>query len=499
MSFHLVQLYRRDGTLDRLPYFLTGVILLVFKHSLDWLTATAVFDRPWSPFRYFVLPAPVLELASLPEDDRLFYGTLLALALPFIVVGVLLTMQRLRAVGLPVALIVLFFVPVANLFFFLVLSILPTRPEPIPVISTETGNAPSTTDWKITPQFRQVAAQYRDSEHWQRIRSTHRRVTHDSSLASAGLSLAITVPVAIAFVYLSANVLQNYGVGLFVGMPFCVGLGSVVLFGLARPQSFGTCMAVTFLATTLVGLGVLFIALEGAICLLMAAPLGYALAFLGGALGYAIQSRPWAMDASPWMLLLLLGSLPSLMAAEAVTPSETRLLEVCSAVEINAPVPAVWEHVISFPELPEPNDWLFRAGVAYPLRAEIKGQGVGAVRYCVFSTGAFVEPIEVWDAPHVLGFRVEDQPEPMREWSPYAIHPPHLDGYLVSRRGCFHLVELPDGRTRLEGTTWYTNRMWPEFYWQLWSDAIIHRIHLRVLNHIKQLTEGDPLASAARE
>ena len=54
------------------------------------------------------------------------------------------------------------------------------------------------------------------------------------------------------------------------------------------------------------------------------------------------------------------------------------------------------------------------------------------------------------------------------------------------------LAALPDGTTRLEGTTWYTNRIWPSGYWRLWSDLIIHRIHLRVLNHIKNVSEGVP-------
>jgi hypothetical protein len=31
--------------------------------------------------------------------------------------------------------------------------------------------------------------------------------------------------------------------------------------------------------------------------------------------------------------------------------------------------------------------------------------------------------------------------------------------------------------------------MWPAVYWHIWSDYIIHRIHLRVLNHIKQAAE----------
>ena len=89
----------------------------------------------------------------------------------------------------------------------------------------------------------------------------------------------------------------------------------------------------------------------------------------------------------------------------------------------------------------------------------------------------------------VLRFRVTDQPEPMTELSPYRIHPPHLDHFLVSCEGQFRLERLPGGGTRLEGTTWYTNRMWPAPYWHLWSDAIIHRIHLRVLEHIRAIAE----------
>jgi hypothetical protein len=33
--------------------------------------------------------------------------------------------------------------------------------------------------------------------------------------------------------------------------------------------------------------------------------------------------------------------------------------------------------------------------------------------------------------------------------------------------------------------------MAPETYWKVWSDAIIHRIHLRVLQHLQRLAEVD--------
>jgi hypothetical protein len=79
----------------------------------------------------------------------------------------------------------------------------------------------------------------------------------------------------------------------------------------------------------------------------------------------------------------------------------------------------------------------------------------------------------------------------MKEWSPYGeIHPAHLDGYFVSKRGRFVLTPLTNGHTRIEGTSWYQHGLKPGPYWRWWSDAIIHRIHRRVLNHIKDLSES---------
>jgi hypothetical protein len=87
---------------------------------------------------------------------------------------------------------------------------------------------------------------------------------------------------------------------------------------------------------------------------------------------------------------------------------------------------------------------------------------------------------------------VTENPPPMKELSPYKdLHAPHLHGFMVSRQGQFRLSEK-DGKVLLEGTTWYTHDLAPEFYWGMMSDEIIHQIHLRVLNHIKQQVEKHP-------
>jgi hypothetical protein len=64
-----------------------------------------------------------------------------------------------------------------------------------------------------------------------------------------------------------------------------------------------------------------------------------------------------------------------------------------------------------------------------------------------------------------------------------------LHGYWVSKKGQFKLIRLANGHTLLEGTTWYINKIKPDWYWTLWSDYIVHKIHKRVLCHIKKVSE----------
>jgi hypothetical protein len=311
-------------------------------------------------------------------------------------------------------------------------------------------------------------------------------VTGGRDWLAAGLACVASVAVTVAGVALSANLLKSYGFGVFVLAPVTQGWLAALLYAIPRRRTMGDCVAVAAFALALSGAALLAVAIEGAICICMAAPLGLPLAALGGVVGYAVQLR--GGDAPPLVMLALLVSLPALIAAETHLEREPGVRAVVTTVDIAAPPAEVWKHVVEFPPLPEPTDLLFRTGLAYPLRAEIRGRGVGAVRHCVFSTGPFVEPITTWDEPRCLAFDVTDQPPPMEELSPFHVHPPHLDNFLVSRRGRFRLTETPTG-TRLEGTTWYTNRMWPAAYWHRWSDLIIGRIHRQVLDHVRTQAE----------
>lgn len=297
-----------------------------------------------------------------------------------------------------------------------------------------------------------------------------------------GLSLLIAL-IAAAFGLLRTG---TYGFSLFVIAPVLIG---ALAAWIVRPTTATSAAAVGALATLLATCSLLAVGLEGLLCIVMALPLSLPLGALGACLVYRANSSKAASGGLATFLLLTPAGLT--WDSKATPP----VFEVRSAIQIAASPEQVWKHVITFSELPEQREWWFRTGLAYPQRARMVGSGVGAVRYCEFSTGAFVEPIEVWNEPRLLRFRVIANPAPMHEWSPYAqVLPRHLHGYLISKRGQFRLSPLANQRTLLEGTTWYQHGLWPSQYWRWWSDAIIHRIHLRVLNHIRTLAEQDRVA-----
>ena len=507
-------LWKSEGTIDRVPYATLGVSLLSIKYCIDVSIAELIFHRHWEIWNY-IFPGQALDFIRLTGSDRLFYLTLIVLALPFIWIGVVLTMRRLRSSGLPVFLVKLFFVPVINLVMFVLLCVLPKEKEES-IFTADGGSNPLITsadsrtlapklrgdsDAPQSPQSPQSPQLPQSPEppqlpQWPKPNRPKPLVvtTTTSNREEALRTLVQTVPAGLFLIWLGSVLLQSYGWGLFLGVPFGVGMGSAFLYGKDNPKTMAQCQGIAALATLSLGFGIMFWAWEGVICLLMASPIAFALAAMGAYLGYYVQKRSYSIAEQKLISIALLLSLPSLMGAEYASHPVAPMISVVSEVDIAAPPSVVWNNVIAFPRLKPPTDPIFALGISYPVGATITGRGPGAVRRCRFSTGAFVEPIEVWDEPNLLKFGVRTQPPTMREWSwMHEIHPAHLEGYLLVHSGQFKLTPIAiSGRagTHLEGTTSYQNRMWPGTYWSLWSNNIIHRIHMRVLNHIKETTEA---------
>src|SRR5207244_4118700 len=124
--------------------------------------------------------------------------------------------------------------------------------------------------------------------------AVHRKVAGESRAAAFLVACLASVAVIVALVFVSANVLKSYGFGVFVGAPFAQGWLAAVLYGLPRRRSIGECLGVAVVALGMAGLVLVAAAVEGLICILMAAPIALVLGVFGGLVGYAVQSRPWA-------------------------------------------------------------------------------------------------------------------------------------------------------------------------------------------------------------
>lgn len=457
-------LFELRAPLPRLPYLLAGVALFALKIALD-AGVSRLFGEPYSVL-YYVSPmeAPLFS----PGGRVPYWLTMWAVALPFIALGVWLTVRRLIDAALPAWLVVLFFAPFANVLFFLAIAAVPSRPD--------------------TPR----EAGYREPPPG--------APPPRGPLLAVLLGGVVGAVVALGMVGVSVGLFREYGAALFLGAPTISGF--VATFAVARLHAPKAGLAVLAAAVAL-GLAftaMLAFAIEGVVCLLMASPLALAGSMVGVAIAtilltFAGGGAP--RSGAPGAAMALL---PLWLAGELLSPlpaEDERV--VSSTIEVDAPPEVVWHRVLAFEDLPPPTELAFRMGVSSPTGAVIDGEGVGAVRRCRFTTGEFVEPITVWRPGRELSFDVREQPDAMREMTPFdGPRPPHLDGFFATTRGQFLLEPMGGGaRTRLTGRTWYRIDVFPRPYWSWWSDQLVHTIHLRVMRQIARLSELDARDGAA--
>ncbi len=444
---------------SRRAYVVSGIVLMIVKVAIDNALMFVATGKPW-PILAYLLPSLVLKNDALGPQPTWVHATMALSTLPFLWIGISMSVRRAADAGISPWFGALFFVPILNYAAMLWLSIAKSAPD---------------TRWSFLPPSERA-----DPAHL------------GDGVRSALVGVLVSASFGGAMVAISIYALRLYGTALFFATPFMMGMTSAVVYNQRVTRSLGYTILVSLAGITMAGSAILLFGIEGVVCLAMAFPIAAVITTLGAILGWALATQTRAPMRSAMMIVLACG--PGSLGLEHET-AKPRLREVSTSIEIDAPPETVWKHVIGFSELPAPPAWFFRLGIAYPMRANIDGEGVGAVRNCEFSTGPFVEPITVWDPPQKngngkLAFDVRSQPPSMTELSPYkTVNAPHLEGYMVSRRGEFRLVRLPGNRTRLEGSTFYTLALYPEAYWVIWGEVILHSIHTRVLEHIKRLSE----------
>jgi hypothetical protein len=262
----------------------------------------------------------------------------------------------------------------------------------------------------------------------------------------------------------------------FFLLPLVVGLIAAWFY-----RRLNRSLGITFLDAlwvSLVGVGAAAVVLrEGVVCLVIVFPALYLLILTGLLIG-----RIWFR----WNYTRLQLSIFPLLVLLAVTDafySAPERAVVTDEILIHATPDQVWPHVLAFPEISDrPDYWIFRFGLPYPTRTTNGGDFVGADRQCMFSDGIVIqERVAEFVAREKLTFDIVEQPT----------HP-EAYGHITLHRGQFVLRDNGNGTTTLFGSSWYTLHVRPLWYFDLWTRDMTRAVHLRVMNHVRHLSEAGP-------
>jgi hypothetical protein len=192
-----------------------------------------------------------------------------------------------------------------------------------------------------------------------------------------------------------------------------------------------------------------------------------------------LLGRVWFRPKYSTLQLTIFPLLALLTLGETIYHSERQAV-ITDRLLIHAPPAKVWPHVLAFPEIPDaPSYWIFRLGLPYPTQTTNGGNVVGADRQCMFSNGIVIkERVAEFVANEKLTFDVVEQPTD-----------PEAYGHITLHRGQFVLRDNHDGTTTLIGSSWYTLHVRPRWYFNLWTRDMSSAVHLRVMNHVRRLSE----------
>jgi hypothetical protein len=296
-------------------------------------------------------------------------------------------------------------------------------------------------------------------------------------IANAVGGALLAVVVWLVETYKSGDVATFVAWPSFFLIPFIVGLVAAWFWRrIYRTIAWSTLDA---LIVTLVGLAAAGLVLrEGVVCLVIVSPALYVFILCGLLLG-----RLWFRPNYSKLQLTIFPLLALVTLGESLYHSEQQAAVVTDRVVIHAPTTKVWPHVLAFPEIPDaPDYWIFRLGLPYPTQTTNGGNFVGADRRCIFSNGVVIkERVAEFVPNEKLTFNVAEQPTD-----------PEAYGHITLHRGQFVLHDNHDGTTTLTGSSWYTLHVRPRWYFDLWTRDMTLAVHLRVMNHIRRLSEESP-------
>lgn len=305
------------------------------------------------------------------------------------------------------------------------------------------------------------------------------------------LALGVIMPalVAAAVAWLSIYRFKQYGLVLFTATPVALGFLSTAIIRFAGPQRFARCAGLACLSGFLLSLGFIGIGSEGLICIAMAIPLGLPVILIGAGAAYFMFHRAHRPPAPAIGVLLLVMGVAVLVESRGHRPAPR--FERADSLIMNASPSDAWRAILTTENLPIPDDWVLRTGLACPRSARVVRPGVGGERVCTLSTGEYVEAIEIWEPEKRIRWKALSTPPPLKEVNPFHrdISPPHLEGFYEADAGEIVIERIGASTVNVTRRTWYRHNLYPAAYWKQWCDFGAARAHRFVLREWKSTAE----------
>jgi uncharacterized membrane protein YhaH (DUF805 family) len=451
-----------QGRIGNLAYIAWTVPIFLAQHLVAWLGIRAQggslkFDEVFYfiPLRWILVSPDTLPYLGKPYSLAL---TLLGVAVVLLTTWALIALSYRRSVdaNAPGWIAAATIVPVFQILIILLLWILPPAEPPA-----------------------------------EQVLQRSRELQHDAR-RGALQGMLIGMAITLAGVATSALMFGAYGSGIFLLMPFIIGTLVGYVANRQAELTDGETARLVFGATLLGSIALLVTALEGVGCLIMAAPIGALAALIGGVVGR--QTARSGRDSGGRMAASV-AMLPIVFALEAVFPPSL-IFATEQRIAVNAPPDRVWKALVRMETITEPVSLIHHAGIAYPVRGRVFGEGVGALRYGDFSTGTAVERVTEWEENRKLTFVVLKDIPGLRELSPYRhVHAPHVQGYFTNRETSFELIARDGGVTDIVERTSHELKLDPALYWLPFARFMVDTNNARVLRHIKAQAERNMVAS----
>ena len=242
--------------------------------------------------------------------------------------------------------------------------------------------------------------------------------------------------------------MADLGFGLFFFLPLAIGISSGLLPDL-KHAVLGTLLSLGVFSAILI-----FAAIEGIICVVMALPIILLACWLGWAIGRYFRRKKAKENTlkttlSPFIIFIVASSFELFIGNPFVKS------EVSSSILLNGTPEKVYNSIIHVDTVDVETNFLQKIGLPIPRKCILTEEKVGGLRLCLFEEGEIIEKITQIDKNKLLKMDIiESTLDRERHWLKF-----HEDIYRI--------YEISDNVTEITRTTSYSSNLKPRIYWEL--------------------------------